>query len=401
LVAESVADVGVLLEFAAGLVGHVVVAVDVDYVKGDEGAHEAWVASGIPVVPYNEFVLGRCRPRVLVARRPAGPVTIDLLEAAAGWGGRGFFVAEADRCLEVAESPSASVSFGVVDVEGVLAVLGGVGSDGASAGVGSGWLGSDFPRRLVREEGSLDEESYERLREMRDVHRGETAVVIGNGPSLNETDLSLVAGFPTFGVNAIFLAGDRLPEPIWYYVVEDTAVFKDNVDAIRLFKPRMKLLPTLYRDSYVPDPGDDVIWFRMNMGFYGRSTGTLCHPRFSLDAPQRVFCGQSVTIINLQLAHWFGFQRVVLVGMDFSYTIPEDADRDGNLIVSNSDDPNHFHPDYFGKGKTWKDPKLDRVLLNYRLAHDVYRATGREIINASVGGHLDLFPRTDLTTALQ
>jgi hypothetical protein len=282
-----------------------------------------------------------------------------------------------------------------------LAVLAGVGSGVGLVGVGGGWLGSEFPRKLVREEGSLDEESYERLREMRDVHRGETAVVIGNGPSLNETDLSLLAGFPTFGVNAIFLAGDRLPEPIWYYVVEDTAVFKDNVDAIRLFKPRTKLLPTLYRDSYVPDPGDDILWFRMNMGFYGRSTGTLCHPRFSLDAPQRVFCGQSVTIINLQLAHWFGFQRVVLIGMDFSYTIPEDADRDGNLILSNSDDPNHFHPDYFGKGKTWKDPKLDRVLLNYRLAHDVYRATGREIINATVGGHLDLFPRTDLATALR
>ena len=69
--------------------------------------------------------------------------------------------------------------------------------------------------------------------------------------------------------------------------------------------------------------------------------------------------------------------------------------------MSNSDDPNHFHPDYFGKGKTWKDPKLDRVLLNYRLAHDVYRATGREIVNATVGGNLDVFPRLDLAAALR
>ena len=95
----------------------------------------------------------------------------------------------------------------------------------------------------------------------------------------------------------------------------------------------------------------------MNTGFYGRDINgreieNLCLPRFSTDAVQRLYCGQSVTTINLQLAYWMGFFRVVLIGMDFSYKIPSDATRKDNLIQSNSDDPNHFHPDYFGKGKT-------------------------------------------------
>ena len=34
---------------------------------------------------------------------------------------------------------------------------------------------------------------------------GETAVIVGNGPSLNDTELEILTDVPTFGVNAIFL----------------------------------------------------------------------------------------------------------------------------------------------------------------------------------------------------
>jgi hypothetical protein len=213
--------------------------------------------------------------------------------------------------------------------------------------------------------------------------------------------LELLTDVPTFGVNAIFLAKERLPKPITYYVVEDTAVFRDNLPAIKACEAEWKLFPAMYRRSFSDaELGDRTLFFRMNDGFYGRRTGTVCHPRFSLDAAQRLYCGQSVTILNLQLAHWMGFQRVVLIGMDFTYRIPDDADRDGLRIVSRSDDPNHFHPDYFGVGKTWHDPRLDRVLVNYHLADEIYRATGREIVNATEGGKLDVFPRLPLREAL-
>ena len=105
-------------------------------------------------------------------------------------------------------------------------------------------------------------------------------------------------------------------------------------------------------------------------------------------------------MLNLQFAHWMGFQRVILIGMDFSYTIPDDAERNGNAILSKSDDPNHFHPDYFGAGKTWKDPKLDRAFISYRLIKDIYESTGREIINSTVGGKLEIFDRMKLADAL-
>jgi hypothetical protein len=88
-----------------------------------------------------------------------------------------------------------------------------------------------------------------------------------------------------------------------------------------------------------------------------------------------------------------GFSEVIMVGMDFSYTVPKDAPRTGDTITSMGDDPNHFHSGYFGAGRTYKDPRLDRVLRSFQVANAMYLADGREVINATAGGKLEVFRR--------
>ena len=400
LVADSAADVAVLAEIGQELAaaGLTVAAVDIDYVKGDEGATDACRRAGVRVLPYNAVIFGQSRPRVAVARHPAGPVVLDLLASVQAWGGSARYAAGGRRAYNIADAPSSRATFAEESVEGLVELAQ---RDLAASADRRPWRGSTLPVRLHREESDLDRENKKKLARLRDLHRGETAIIIGNGPSLNKTDFALLDRAPTFGVNAIFLAEDRLPNPITYYVVEDTKVFAENTTAIKEFKVGTRLFPEIYRQHFAEDEIDQsTIFFRMNEGFYGRRTGNLCHPRFSVDATQRLFCGQSVTTINLQLAYWMGFKRVVLIGMDFSYQIPTDAVRRGHLIKSMSDDPNHFHPSYFGTGKTWKDPKLDRVLANYVLAKEMFEADGREIVNATVGGRLELFERMDLADAV-
>lgn len=227
----------------------------------------------------------------------------------------------------------------------------------------------------------------------RNMHKGERVFIIGNGPSLNQMDLTKMAGENTIAVNGIFLAADKMNFSPTYYVVEDTSVMRENLDAIANYSAGHKFFPTIYRDLLPPNT--NVTFFQMNRGFYAEESPHYCVPRFSTDAASALFSGQSVTIINLQLAYYMGFSEAILVGMDFSYTIPESAERTGDIIRSTQDDPNHFHPDYFGKGKTWKDPKLDRVLANYQLAKAIYEADGRKIVNATVGGRLEAFDRVD------
>jgi len=243
----------------------------------------------------------------------------------------------------------------------------------------------------------LDRPTIERLMELNDKHKGERCVVIGNGPSLNKTDLDLLKGTPTFGVNGIYYADTRLPEPLAFYVVEDTKVFEENTADVLAYgreKAQTFILPTLYRPSLGPQ--DDPVLFRMNGGFYRSKDLSCCRPRFSTNAAEVLYCGQSVTIINLQLAYWMGFSEVGLIGMDFSYAIPQGTEIKGSLYTSAGDDPNHFDPRYFGAGKTWKDPRLNRVLSNYELAKSIYESDGRRIVNCTVGGALEAFDRVDL-----
>jgi hypothetical protein len=231
------------------------------------------------------------------------------------------------------------------------------------------------------------------LERWKNVHAGERAFIIGNGPTLNDIDLKLLASENTIAVNGIFYAAEDMGFHPTYYVVEDTSVMKENTEAIQAYSAGHKFFPSIYRNLY--GEADNVSYFMMNRGFYDKASPNYCVPRFSTNAAATMYAGQSVTIINLQLAYYMGFSEVVLIGMDFSYSIPSSALRQGDVLTSTEDDPNHFHPNYFGKGKTWKDPKLDRVLANYALAKRIYEADDRRIVNATPGGKLELFDRVD------
>jgi len=233
---------------------------------------------------------------------------------------------------------------------------------------------------------------FNRLVELKDKWRGERCVIIGNGPSINDTDLTLLKDEFTFAVNGIFYKKDQMGFDPTFYVVEDDAVMRENKDAINAFKADYKFFPTEYK--HLHGEGDDVFFFLKNRGFYEKSS-PYCIPRFSKDAARRLYCGQSVTHINLQLAYYLGFESVYLIGVDFSYVIPDSAIRRGDLIVSTEDDVNHFHGSYFGKGKTWKDPKLHRVLLNYEISRDMFESDGRKVYNATKGGKLEVFERAN------
>lgn len=255
---------------------------------------------------------------------------------------------------------------------------------------------ASYPEREIYQAPPPDSD---RIRSLYNKFKGERCFIIGNGPSLNNHDLSLLKGEYAFGVNSFYYKTRETGYRPTFYVVEDNAVMKENIEEIRKFEAPFKFFPTNYKNMH-PE-GDNVYFFKMNRGFYEKSSPNFCVPRFSCDAGDELYCGQSVTYINLQLAYFMGFTEVYLIGMDFDYVIPKDFKRNGDLIVSTADDPNHFHKDYFGKGKTWKDPKLDRVGMNYRQAKIAYEAVGRKIYNATIGGKLEIFERADYNAILQ
>lgn len=228
---------------------------------------------------------------------------------------------------------------------------------------------------------------------LRDKFKGERVFIVGNGPSLNKHDLSLLKNEYSFAVNGIFYKTETEGFRPTFYVVEDRHVMSDNVERINAFDAEYKFFPVDYRGQIKNKK--NCWFFRMDKGYYNKTSPYFAIPRFSADMNDKLYCGQSVTMINIQIAYYLGFSEVYLIGMDHSYQIPNDADIAGEEITSNSDDPNHFHPDYFGKGKKWHDPHLDRVERTYSYFKLVYESQDRKLYNATVGGSLEVFERVD------
>ena len=229
------------------------------------------------------------------------------------------------------------------------------------------------------------------LKKFENKYYGKRCFIIGNGPSLNKTDLKLLKDEYTFGVNSIYYKTKEMGFEPTFYVVEDRHVVDDNLEEIEKIKCRYKFFPSFYKNKFRRD--ERVYYFSLDVGFYRKEHPFFEIPRFSDDISDVVYAGQTVTYINLQLAHYMGFKEVYLIGVDFDYKIPDSAKIDGAVIESTEDDINHFHPEYFGKGKKWHDPNLDAVLLNYQKAKEQFERNGRKIINATDGGKLDLYDR--------
>jgi len=99
----------------------------------------------------------------------------------------------------------------------------------------------------------------------------------------------------------------------------------------------------------------------------------------------------------MQLAYFMGFKQVILIGVDHSFTTKGTAN---TTVVSTGDDPNHFHPGYFVKGFRWQLPDLETSEIGYALAKEAYQKDGREILDATVGGKLQIFPKVNFDSIL-
>jgi len=115
--------------------------------------------------------------------------------------------------------------------------------------------------------------------------------------------------------------------------------------------------------------------------------------------------GGTVTCCAIQIASYLGFDPIILIGCDASYSVPSSVIQAGpdqfgdgvklNLESTQDDDPNHFDPSYFGKGKRWHSPNAAEMHVGFEKTYRLMSRLGLTLVNATVGGALDSVPRVD------
>jgi hypothetical protein len=219
------------------------------------------------------------------------------------------------------------------------------------------------------------------LDQIRNRHRGERCVILANGPSLADMDLSPLVDVPTFGMNRIYLLFDRLPFVPTYYVAINELVIEQFAAEIETL-PIERYLNWNRRSFFSPDPATHFLSMRLGL-----------RDRFSTDVRNPIDSGGTVTFVALQLAYHMGFREVVLIGLDHRFSA---AGRPNRVEVrADNRDRDHFHPNYFPQGARWQLPDLRRSEMAYAQARAAFEKAGRRIVDATPGGGCRVFERGD------
>ncbi|MGB9801002.1 MAG: 6-hydroxymethylpterin diphosphokinase MptE-like protein [Thermanaerothrix sp.] len=222
-----------------------------------------------------------------------------------------------------------------------------------------------------------------RLAALKNKYKGERCFIIGNGPSLRNTDVSKLKNEFTFGMNRVYLAFKDWGFKTTFLVSVNDLVIEQcideflNLDIPLFFSWRSRrFFPSSISKEQLP-----IFLFT-----------TYEDPKFTQDARYRLWEGATVTYVCLQLAFHMGFDQVVLIGIDHNFQTKGEANK---TVVSEGEDPNHFLPNYFGKGFRWQLPDLETSEMAYRMARMSFERAGRSVVDATVGGKLTVFPKID------
>ena len=223
-----------------------------------------------------------------------------------------------------------------------------------------------------------------RLQRFSDCHRGERLVLVCNGPSLNQTDFSLIRREVSMGLNKIFLGFRRLHFYPRYYVAINRRVIEQSAREIAQLNC-VRFLKNMGNSNPLPESALTYL-------LHSRTD-----ERFHPDVSEGFFEGYTVTFAALQLAFFMGFSKVAIVGMDhrYSYTgLPNEPH------ALQGPDQNHFDPSYFS-GHTWDNPDLANSERFYAIARSAYEADRRSILDCTVGGACQVFKKARLEDELK
>lgn len=224
-------------------------------------------------------------------------------------------------------------------------------------------------------------ESTRRLLGYKNQFDGKKAVILCNGPSLNDVDFDQLSDCFCFGLNKINLMFERTSFRPSCIVAVNPLVIEQNREFIE--------------GTDLPVFLDGIAARRV--AFHKHHVHLRCYENgFSKNAEQYVSQGGTVTFVAMQLAYYMGFSEVALVGCDhfFAQTgVPH------STLQAGVSDPNHFDPNYFAN-QNWHAPDLEMSERAYQQARDCFEADGRILVNASTRSALEILPRQSLAAFL-
>jgi hypothetical protein len=220
---------------------------------------------------------------------------------------------------------------------------------------------------------------------LQDKYKGQTCYIVGNGPSLNNMDLSLLDDKFVFGLNKIHLINKTNPLKVDIMVCVNEFVIQQSYDQIIKNAPK-----TFLKWNW-------KFLFKKRIKNVDYLNSDLSFTRFSNDITKNISEGYTVTFVAMQIAFYLGFKNIILIGVDHNFSQEGNANEVQSL---NHDDVNHFSKDYF-KGNKWQLADLFNSELSYTIAKFYFEKHNRTILNAGINSKLNIFQKVDFESVIK
>lgn len=235
-----------------------------------------------------------------------------------------------------------------------------------------------------------------RLKTLKNIYAGkERCFVIGNGPSIQNQDLTKLKDEVTFATNWFVLHKQYENICPKYYCISDPRLFYDKKIAVKL----LKLLSekALQAEMFFPLRAQSKIKkssvFKNNRVWY---LDYILYPiweskEVSLNIHKGVFTGDTVIIdFCLPIAYYMGFKKIYLLGCDCSLGKNDAKEQNKRHFYDESEHISQQRSDLY-----LKDQWLQRVIVSYETVRQTFENSGKKVYNAGNGGKLEVFERVE------
>jgi len=216
-----------------------------------------------------------------------------------------------------------------------------------------------------------------KINKFKGIHKGERCFIVGNGPSINKTNLSLIYDEIVFCVNSFYKYFNIDKFKYLHYCISDCAGLVLNADVLSYDIPIFLGISAaeyyLRYSSKFEEFNVKPILIKRRKGF----------KKFSKDLRKGTFSGFTVVYdLCLQLVYYMGFSEVYLIGCDCS-------DADGEHFYKDESDSNYN-----------KNSFKYIIKPSYEKSKKEFEKDGRKVYNATVGGNLEVFERKSLESVV-
>ena len=224
-------------------------------------------------------------------------------------------------------------------------------------------------------------------------YQGKRVYIIGNGPSLKNTDLNLIKNEYSIAMNRISLIYDSTEwRPSFYIFCSTNCQHKiwgkewtSSIHKAIKEKNTTSFIYKRFRNTIDPQNKHGINWIKNISENKPKPNGDILDSSFSNNIEERIDKSASTVNVALQMAKYMGFSEIIVLGCDLGWT----ADKGYN------NDQNHFTKSYNADIPSHKVVKINKQMRNvHRLARKNIDDNVK-MYNASIKTTLDTYPLID------